>query len=415
MRLILQNRTLAVITILIVFSVLFFTRCMNTEKDKIDIAAENNNYEKYAGSDKCAACHKNIFNSHLQTAHYLTSMPAAAQNIKGSFTSGSNTFMYNNGSMMAMEKRADSFFQVGYINGIEKKRQRFDVTIGSGTKGQSFGSWQGNIMAQLPITYFANAGQWANSPGYPNHIAFNRPITSRCLECHTTYAEKISFEEKEPEKFDKNKILYGVDCEKCHGPAAEHVAYQTQNPKDTVAKFIINAAAFTRRQSLDMCALCHGGRMEKTKPSFTFTAGNKLTDYFKTDTVSKDTASIDVHGNQYALLAASKCFKNTTTLTCISCHKPHENEQGKTAVFSQKCVSCHSEAQTNAVTCKLTAKHKKEIQNKCTSCHMPQQPSLAIAVMLQGATGPTRAMMHTHRIKVYPEETKKILAFIKNK
>ena len=56
----------------------------------------------------------------------------------------------------------------------------------------------------------------------------------------------------------------GVDCEKCHGPAARHVEFQTQNPKETIAKFIINPAGFSRQQSLDMCALCHGGRLQKT-------------------------------------------------------------------------------------------------------------------------------------------------------
>ena len=93
-----------------------------------------------------------------------------------------------------MEKRADGFYQVGYIDGVEKKSQRFDMVIGSGTKGQSFASWNNNHLVQLPITYFTSAGQWSNSPGYPDKIAFNRPITSRCLECHATFAEKISAE-----------------------------------------------------------------------------------------------------------------------------------------------------------------------------------------------------------------------------
>ena len=219
--------------------------------------------------------------------------------------------------------------------------------------------------------------------------------------------------DKELEEFDRNRMIFGVDCENCHGPAAKHVEFQTQNPKDTLGKFIINPATFSRRQSLDMCALCHGGRMQKTKPSFQFTAGDKLSDYFPVDTVSRDTNSIDVHGNQYALMAASKCFTKTSTLTCNTCHNPHENEKGKTLLFSQKCMSCHSEDDKNTVVCKLTARHGKAIKANCIDCHMPKQPSLAIAVMLQGETDPTRTLIHTHYIKVYPEESKKILAFIK--
>jgi hypothetical protein len=54
-----------------------------------------------------------------------------------------------------------------------------------------------------------------------------------------------------------------------------------------------------------------------------------------------------------------------------------------------------------------------EINDNCINCHMPQQPSMAIAVILQGSALPTPALMHTHLIKSYPDETKKILAFLK--
>lgn len=397
----------------ILFSIFVFTKCINNEKGKTNALIKSNSYEKFAGSDKCISCHKNIYDTHVHTAHFLTSAITSDKNIKGSFETGKNIFRYNNGSLIAMEKRADSFCQVGYINGVEKKRQTFDIVIGSGTKGQSFASWQQTKLVQLPITYFTPAAQWSNSPGYPNRMAFNRPITSRCLECHATFVDKISEEGKEPEEFDRSRTILGVDCEKCHGPAAKHVEFQTQNPKNTQAKFIINPASFSRRQSLDMCAVCHGGRMQKSKPSFEFTAGNKLSDYFQTDTLAKDANNIDVHGNQYGLLAASKCFKMSNTLTCITCHNSHENEKGKAALFSQRCISCHNNGHKNAVVCKLTNTIGNAIKANCTNCHMPERPSLAIAVMLQGATDPTRAMMHTHYIKSYPEETKKVLAFIK--
>ena len=205
----------------------------------------------------------------------------------------------------------------------------------------------------------------------------------------------------------------GVTCEKCHGPAAKHVEFQTQNPTVKTAKFIINPASFSRQQSLDQCALCHGGRLQKTKPSFEFTAGDKLADYFLIEPVSADVNSIDVHGNQYGLLKASKCFLKSNTLTCNTCHDPHKNEKGNAALFSQRCISCHNDKHADAVLCKMTASLGNDIHNNCINCHMPQQPSMAIAVMLQGAAMPAPALMHTHLIKTYPEETKKFLAFIK--
>jgi hypothetical protein len=411
---IIKYRSFTVTLGIIAGCLLFLTKCINNQKDKYGDTVHVNKYAAYARSASCASCHRSVYESHINTAHFHTSEIAAEKNIHGSFDTGKNTFSYSTGGMIAMEKRPEGFFQVAYFNDVEKKKERFDITIGSGTKGQSYASWADHKLVQLPITYFTSAGQWSNSPGYPDKIAFNRPITSRCLECHTTYAEKISAPEKDPEEFDKNIVL-GVDCERCHGPAAEHVKFQTANPAVKTAKFIINPASFSRQQSLDMCALCHGGRLQKTKPSFEFTAGDRLPDYFLIDTTGRDINSIDVHGNQFGLLAASKCFKYSTTLTCNTCHDPHQNEKGKAITFAERCATCHNDEHAGNVSCKMKSRLTKEQLNaNCVNCHMPEQPSMAIAVHLQGQTIPTPALMHTHLIKNYPGETKKILDFIQH-
>jgi Cytochrome c554 and c-prime len=397
----------------ILLCVFLFSQCVNNNNAAVADTA-GSGFNNYAGSAKCMACHKAVYDSHQNTAHFKTSAIASAKNILGRFDSGKNTFTYSSGGSIAMLQTDSGYFQAGYVNGVEKKRQRFDMVIGSGTKGQSFAAWVNNNLVQLPVTFFTSTGQWCNSPGYPNKMAFNRPITSRCLECHATYAEVLSAEGKEPEAFDKNRLILGVDCEKCHGPAAKHVAYHKEHAAEKKGQFIINPAALSRWQSLDLCTLCHGGRLQKTRPSFQFTAGNRINDFFIHDTVSMDAVNIDVHGNQYGLMAASKCFKNSATLTCVTCHNTHENEQGKTAVFAARCVNCHSAAH-GGTECKISKTAGVDISKNCTGCHMPQLPSRAIAVLLPGQETLTPATMHTHHITSYPEETQKILAFLKQK
>ncbi|MEP7108043.1 MAG: multiheme c-type cytochrome [Ferruginibacter sp.] len=398
----------------IVLCVTLLTECINDEEqDKVVI--KNAEWEQFAGSAECAGCHKSIYENHVKTAHFHTSEIVSEKNILGSFDSGKNTFIYSTGGMVKMEKRAGHFYQVAYTRGVERISQRFDIITGSGTKGQSYLTWSGTNLFQLPVTYLTSVNQWCNSPGNPNKIALNRVITSRCLECHTTFVETISAQYKEPEDFDRSHMILGVDCEKCHGPSARHVEFQTHNPKETKGAFIINPARFNRQQSLDICALCHGGRLQKIKPSFEFKAGEKLADYFLIDTAPKDAGTIDVHGNQFGLLAASKCFLKSNTLTCNTCHNPHENEKGKVGLFSQRCLNCHNDKQTDAVLCKMTGTLGSEINKNCIDCHMPEQPSKAIAVLLQGDSIPTSALMHTHLIKNYPDETKKVIAFIKKK
>jgi hypothetical protein len=39
----------------------------------------------FIGSAACQACHKGIYSTHIHTAHYLDSRPAAAAFIKGTF------------------------------------------------------------------------------------------------------------------------------------------------------------------------------------------------------------------------------------------------------------------------------------------------------------------------------------------
>ena len=74
------------------------------------ISIQNYDENKFAGSAVCASCHKDIYESHIKTAHYLDSRPAAKKFIKGSFSPGKNKFVYNQWMEVVLERRKDSFF-----------------------------------------------------------------------------------------------------------------------------------------------------------------------------------------------------------------------------------------------------------------------------------------------------------------
>ena len=400
-------RRSVLVAVTIVLCIIVMVRCMNNgEANKKDTVAVT--FEDFAGAEKCAGCHKSIYDSHIQTAHYLTAQPAEERFIQGSFENGKNRYAYSPDIFLSMQKRDSGLFQVAYFKGEEKKAMRFDMVIGSGVKGQSFLTWRQNKLFQLPITYFTAADRWSNSPGFPSgKVLIDRPITARCLECHTSYAEGISGTALEPVEFDHNKIILGVNCEKCHGPAAKHVDFQTKNPLENTAKYIVNPASLSRQLQLDICTSCHGGSIEKTKPSFQFTAGKDLGDYFKIDTSTIDVANngnVDVHGNQYGLLKASKCFSMSTVMTCNTCHNTHENQRGKPEFFSQKCISCHN---TSAEKFKTPAHNQVSgIEKNCIDCHMPAQPSKAIAVNLEGEEVPRASLIRSHFISIYRNQLK---------
>jgi nitrate/TMAO reductase-like tetraheme cytochrome c subunit len=405
-----KYRRSVLVLIFLVSVVFFLVQCVNKGKEKAlpeKIAA----FEDYAAAEKCISCHKEVYDSHIRTAHYLTGQPAVDSFIKGSFQKGKNTYSYSPSILLSMEKRDSGFFQVAYFKGVEKKAMRFDMVIGSGVMGQSFLTWRGNRLYQLPITYFTEANQWSNSPGFPSEkVLIDRPVTSRCLECHISYAQGIAGPAIEPVEFDHNRIIYGVDCQKCHGPAAAHVEYQAKHPDDKTAKFIINPSKLSRIQQLDVCALCHGGNIQKTKPSFEFAPGKNLSDYFTIDSardVVQNGSSIDVHGNQLGLLKASKCFRTSTTMTCNTCHNTHQNERGQLEIFSKRCMSCHNPADEKFKTSVHTS--VTAIEKNCIDCHMPAQPSKSIAVYLQGNETPKASLLRSHFIGIYPDETNKFI------
>ena len=415
MRIKIKYRRSTFVLVSIISTVLFLARCVsNEEKDKTAEAKVDNEpitFESYVTSEKCMSCHNEVYNTHTRTAHHLTGQPANEGSIKGSFEKGKNKYAYTPSILLSMEKRDSGLFQVAYFKGEEKKAMRFDMVIGSGVMGQSFLTWRNAQLYQLPITYFTAADQWSNSPGFPNErVLIDRPATARCLECHVSYAKGISGPELEPTGFDRTKIIYGVDCQKCHGPAAKHIEYQTQHPEDTTAKYIVNPVKLSKQQQLDICTLCHGGNIQKTKPSFEFTAGKDLSDFFAIeshDEVVLNSSQIDVHGNQVGLLKASKCFKMSLTMTCSTCHNTHENERGKAELFSKRCISCHN---TSGEKFKTTTHSQITAPEKnCIDCHMPSQPSKSIAVFLQGEEIPKTSFLRSHFIGIYPDEVRKFI------
>src|SRR6478735_5403711 len=79
-----------------ILTIVYFSNVMfSTLNDSNRISFQTNDDKKFAGSASCAGCHKDIYESHIKTAHYLDSRPASKESIKGSFSEGKNKFVYN--------------------------------------------------------------------------------------------------------------------------------------------------------------------------------------------------------------------------------------------------------------------------------------------------------------------------------
>ncbi|MDN3580113.1 multiheme c-type cytochrome [Mucilaginibacter flavus] len=368
----------------------------------------------YAGSKACARCHAKIADSYLHTAHFMASMPATAGTVHGSFAAGKNTFSIDQNQKIVMEKRGGGLYQTYYVDGKAKDAHRFDVVFG-GVKGESYLYWKDDRLYQLPLSYFNRQDEWSTSPGYKFSFVDFRSIGKRCLECHVSYVNEMPGEKQQlsrDEQFDKSTMVYGIDCERCHGPGAQHVDFQTNNPQVKTAKFIARYASLSRAQRMDACAVCHSGiHTSLLKSTFGFMPGDTFAKYKLPEFQQHlDTTQLDVHGKQFQLLQSSKCYLNSK-MDCGTCHDTHQNTRGNDVLYAQKCLSCHNNA--GHTYCKMSNKLGADVlKSKCISCHMPELTTNVISVQVADKAPPVRFFVHTHHIAIYPQEVKKILAFI---
>lgn len=370
----------------------------------------------YAGSSSCISCHADIVNAYTQTAHYKTTTPASAENMAGSFHADSNRFHYTDHLEVVMESKEGKFFQTAVESGQRKASYPFDIVIGSGRKAQTFLYWLDSNAYQLPVSYSVIGKCWVNSPNYPaDRIRFDRVIPVGCFECHASFVERTGMREEKGYRIDQlnsRSVIYGIDCERCHGPAAAHVVYQQEHPAEKLAKYILSYKNLTNTQKIENCATCHSGLREPIRSPFLFKPGNRLNDFYRPDTLAQTPDQLDVHGNQYQLLMASKCFKSAAeTISCGTCHDPHKKERNDLAIFSVRCMNCHP--QNSKQFCTVAPELSAAMINNCIDCHMPATPSKLISLQTDQA-GNIANLVRSHLIAKYPDATRRYLKSVRD-
>jgi Cytochrome c554 and c-prime len=348
--------------------------------------------QDYVGDDACRSCHQEKVVSFHQTAHYRTSRLPDKDSILGSFSSNENILKTSNPDLFfRMEARDDGFFQTavqGMAPYITSRTERFGLVVGSGGKGQTFLFWKGDLLFQLPVSYWKQVG-WVNSPGYRDGVAyFDRPAIPRCLECHGTYFESLA---PPVNRYSQTGFVVGITCEKCHGPGRAHLQHFTSKPTDTSSSLsILNPAQFSRDRQMDLCAWCHAGHGATLLPAFSYIPGESLDKYVELPQPDPD-AAIDVHGSQVELLKKSRCFQSST-MTCLTCHDVHTTQKDL-AAFSANCLHCHKVESHPRIT--------QQVANNCIDCHMRKQNTNLIVFNWNGRK--VSPEVRNHWIKIYPE------------
>lgn len=318
---------------------------------------------EFLGAEACAECHQEIFDSYRQTGHYQSSALASEATVEGRFAPGENRLATNHADLsFEMQRIGDTFYQTVHFRELTKSVP-MEIVTGSGHIGQTFLYWVGNSLYQLPISYFRAIEGWSNSPGYHDGTAwFSRPVITKCLECHATYAEPDA---RSQNSYVRSSLVLGISCERCHGAGRQHVEYHQQNPQ-AEAKFITHPNQLDSQQNNDLCAQCHfGSGNRKANPPFSFKPGDSVDEHFAIDNNPKQQGGVH-SSNQLARLQMSKCFEESASMTCIDCHDPHRNQRGDLRYFSSRCMECHQPEH-----CGQFEEAGAAIAENCIDCHMP--------------------------------------------
>lgn len=343
--------------------------------------------DAYVDSHTCAECHRAIAESFGHTGMGRSISRATSENMPEDFALRNTVYNKASGDYYTMIRRGDEFYQRRHQVGFDGKEtnvmeERIDYVIGSGDRARSFlhRTPEGKLM-ELPVTWYSeNNGYWEMTPGYEfaNQKDFHGIISKDCIFCHDAYPSALPREiEESGEPVFVNKLPSGIDCQRCHGPGAEHVRAARAKNFDfaRVRAAIVNPATLGRERQLEVCMECHlstSGSQDKNisvrfnRSIFSYRPGQPLGDY---------KLYFDVAGNQNQngfeiadaayRLRMSQCFKQSQ-MTCLTCHDPHHESHSKeTEVkYVKACERCH-----------VGVAHKEALPRTetCVSCHMPRR------------------------------------------
>jgi Cytochrome c554 and c-prime len=158
----------------------------------------------------------------------------------------------------------------------------------------------------------------------------------KCFGCHATNAVQKG-------EFAPDKLIAGVQCERCHGPTQNHLAGIKQG--DSRLAGMTRLSTLSTEEVSKFCGQCH-----RTWEEIAFSSKLGIT---------------NVRFQPYRL-TNSKCYDaEDPRIRCLACHDPHQEVDREAAHYDAKCQACHGGGKIGVRSCKVST-------NNCTSCHMPK-------------------------------------------
>lgn len=258
-----------------------------------------------------------------------------------------------------------------------------DWILGSGDHARTYlYRTTGGELYQLPLAWYSQERSWGMAPGFdrPDHDGVLRRVRRECIFCHTSYPDVPAAADAygAPQVFPA-QLPEGVGCQRCHGPAAEHVWLALGGIGSTadIRASVFNPGRLPAARRDEVCMGCHlqpsvalPGLRRFGRGDFSFRPGEPLGDYFVQVDVEEEgrppAQRFEINHHPYRLRQSRCWIESEGALSCLTCHDPHRRvpQARRPAHYRQACLTCHQQKD-------MPASHADA--GDCVSCHMPKR------------------------------------------
>ena len=296
----------------------------------------------YVGSQACARCHAPIYDRWQRTR-----MASVVRDPREHPDAIVSDFAQPN-PLVTFTKD-----QIAFVYGSKWKQRYFRKV--------------GDDYAPLPAQWDVTHRQW-------RAYGVTGATSGLCDGCHSV-------------NYDLNRKTvteWNVGCERCHGPAGDHIARPTRAT-------IVNPSRLDPKASVDVCLQCHSQGKPHVNPvegryydwPVGFRVGLSLKDFWELEEHKPGETTFThfpdgtAHKNRMQGNDFVQSAMYTHGVTCASCHDVHGTEHNADLVKSSRmlCTTCHGPKSPNgphAATIEEHTHHQRgSAGGECVACHMP--------------------------------------------
>ena len=378
-----KQKQLAVVlaTIVLVGLIWFFYAANPAQFSFLQKEDQSQDSTGFSGTQSCRECHENFYQLWAPSHHGLAMQPFSAELYQAKLTPHLEDLLIED-----LRYRVEFDGKSAWVieSGPEESK-RFPMIHAMGGKNVYYflTPMDRGRLQVLPLAYDVQRKGWFDTAASGiRHFqdVEEDPVDWRdqeytfntsCYMCHVSQLTR---------NYDLDSDTYntvwrepGINCEACHGSAAEHVrvcqeAVEDQTPEDLKID-VISPPRYSRQLAAEACAPCHA----KASPlTASFPPGESFFDHFDLGVFENPDYYPDGRdlGENYTFTQwlMSPCAKSGQ-MDCLHCHTSSGRyrfaEEGK----NNACMPCHAERVQNA------AEHSRHTENSegnlCISCHMP--------------------------------------------